>query len=124
MGWLISRANSGDIESARAIAEAVAIEIRNGKPINEPLRSYIADALVEIAGGGDAGRALSVKNSRGRSRFANEERDQGIAEGVRARIDLDQCTREQAIALVATDYSLSDDAVAKIYNKYRYLFDP
>lgn len=114
---LISMAKDGDIETARDLCRAMAGDIRNGRPLGEHLRDYLAGALEAIANGRDAAEALHTKPKRYQRRNGKRD-DLGIAIEVH-RMRGNDLPDVKVFESVGMRHTLAWSSVRDIYYRWR-----
>lgn len=122
----IAQAERGNHAAAHWLIGIGATFLQAGEPCPEPIRSWLADRLMDVAQGEQAQQALRTRKPPQRIR-SNEARNAAIAFAVGNLLDqglplrLNQ-TGQGACAQVGDQYGLSEDRVLEIwYDSLEYL---
>ncbi|MDZ7754456.1 MAG: hypothetical protein U5S82_23115 [Gammaproteobacteria bacterium] len=113
---LVMRAKDGDKSAARDLATIAAERLRDGRPMPEPVRDWLASALESAASGEDAGRALLLAGRRGRRQhdFRSKWIDVAMTvEHLEGDMDLND-----AIQAAADHHHVDAGTAAKYHKRY------
>jgi len=118
---ILPRALNGDYEAVKIVLRVLSYAVTQGVPLPEKLSSFLAEALIAIANGGDPKTAFKILRGRGKRDTTNaEKKAQIMALKVKSRIlEMRGMSVERVIGQVATEMHASPDAVWKAWKKYK-----